>query len=108
MFKYFLSRACKCEEQFKDGVHTYTFTGPCVVTGKPYSVTVLGRELYNYHQGALIQDAFPNLSIDDREFLMSGMSPEAWAGMPKEEDYEDEEEAIAEGADDENGTTGNN
>jgi hypothetical protein len=26
----------------------------------------------------LIQDVFPDLSADDREFLMSGMTPEDW------------------------------
>ena len=28
--------------------------------------------------GALIQDAIPDISSDDREFLISGMSPEGW------------------------------
>lgn len=28
--------------------------------------------------GALIQDAFPNLSVNDREFIMSGITPEEW------------------------------
>lgn len=28
--------------------------------------------------GELIQNALPNLSSDDREFLISGMSPEGW------------------------------
>jgi hypothetical protein len=29
-------------------------------------------------QGKLIQDAFPNLSADDREFLLSGSTREEW------------------------------
>ena len=28
--------------------------------------------------GALIQDVMPEVSIDDREFLMTGMTPEDW------------------------------
>ena len=28
--------------------------------------------------GILIQDAFPNLSDDDREFILSGITPEEW------------------------------
>lgn len=28
--------------------------------------------------GELIQNALPNISSDDREFLISGMSPEGW------------------------------
>ena len=65
-------------ESFDNGVHVYTFTGKCQMTGKPYSVTVPGSGLYRYNQGALIQDAFPDLSAGDREFLMSGTSPEGW------------------------------
>jgi hypothetical protein len=49
------------------------------VTGKDYSVTVKGHELYAYRQGAYMQDALKSLSAADREFLMSGMSPEGWA-----------------------------
>lgn len=58
--------------------HTYTFTGPCFKTGKPYSVTVKAEELNAYRRGAHVQDAFKSLSADDREFLMSGYSPEGW------------------------------
>ena len=34
-----------------------------------------------------IQDVFPNLSADDREFLLSGITPEEWdnATLPPEE-----------------------
>ena len=28
--------------------------------------------------GGLIQDAFPNLSADDREFIMTGITPDEW------------------------------
>lgn len=75
--KYALSPACACVEQYEP-VHTSQFTGPCLKTGKPYSVTVPADGLYRYHQGQHIQDAFPSLSVDDREFLLSGYSPEGW------------------------------
>ena len=74
----YADRKCAYTEGFKKNVHTYTFTGPCVVTGKPYSVTVLGHELYAYRQGAKLQDAFVSLSAEDREFLLTGVSPEGW------------------------------
>jgi hypothetical protein len=32
-----------------------------------------------YDGGAKIQDAFPFLTTYEREFLMSGLTPEAWA-----------------------------
>lgn len=34
------------------------------------------RGLYAYRNGALIQDAFDFLSADEREFLISGLTPE--------------------------------
>ena len=55
-----------------------TFTGKCVILGTEHSVTVLNREIDAYHQGKLIQNAMPQLSIEDREFLQSGISPEGW------------------------------
>ena len=39
----------------------------------PMSVTEFGTGYRIYREGALIQDAFPNLSIDDREFMLNGM-----------------------------------
>lgn len=56
----------------------YTFTGPCMNSGKEYSVKVPKEGLYKYRCGALIQDAFPDLSAGDREFLITGFSPEGW------------------------------
>lgn len=73
----YADRFCQVEEKY-DPEHTYTFTGICLGTQKPYSVTVKGSDLYKYRQGAKIQDAFPYLSAGDREFLISGYSPEGW------------------------------
>ncbi len=61
-----------------ESTDTVTFTGPCFITTKPYSVTVKVKELALYRDGVSMQDAFKSLSVDDREFLMSGMSPEGW------------------------------
>lgn len=36
------------------------------------------EQLALYQQGLLIQDAFPNLSADQREFFMTGVTPEEW------------------------------
>lgn len=38
-------------------------------------------EVWASGAGALIQDAFPELNADQREFLMSGATPEAWEAM---------------------------
>jgi hypothetical protein len=38
-------------------------------------------EIWASGAGALIQDAFPELNADQREFLMSGATPEKWEEM---------------------------
>ena len=61
-----------------NGDGTITLFGPCAVTGEKYEVTVKEEELKQYEAGEYAQNAFPNLSADDREFLISGTSPEGW------------------------------
>tara|TARA_R110002012_G_scaffold118979_1_gene267950 strand:- start:386 stop:556 length:171 start_codon:yes stop_codon:yes gene_type:complete len=34
-----------------------------------------------WEKGALIQDAFPNLTPDEREFLKTGITPDEWDAM---------------------------
>lgn len=80
---------CTYTESFEDGQHVYIFTGPCQVTGKTYSVKVKGEELYAYRRGALAQNAFKTLSAEDREFLISGTSPDGWKQMYGGEDGEE-------------------
>jgi len=77
---------CTYVESIKDGVHIYTYSGSCVVTGKPYSIDVPGSELFAYRNGKKLQDAFVSLSPEDREFLLSGVSPEGWAILYHEEE----------------------
>ena len=73
----YADKFCQVTENFEP-IHTYTFTGICLGTQEKYSVTVKGVDLNKYREGAYIQDAFPYLSADDREFLISGYSPEGW------------------------------
>ena len=51
-----------------------------MLTGKTHTreVNVTHQEIAAWHAGALIQDAMPFLSDDDREFIMSGITPEEW------------------------------
>lgn len=58
-----------------------TVSGKCVVTGEEYEVTVTGRDIIKYRKGALAQDAFPYLTPEQREFLISGVSPNGWRKM---------------------------
>jgi hypothetical protein len=51
---------CEIVESYKPE-HTYTFVGPCLVTGKEQRVTVKAQDLFRYRQGSYVQDAFPYL-----------------------------------------------
>lgn len=53
-------------------------SGRCVVTRRPFAVTVAHEAWKRYLAGALAQDAFPELPKEDREFIVSGTSPEGW------------------------------
>lgn len=38
------------------------------------------KQLFRWKEGGeLVQDVFPHLSADDREFLMTGITPDEWA-----------------------------
>jgi len=77
MISRYLDTGCTYEENILP-THSYTFTGPCIMTGKEQQVTVPANELFAYRQGKLIQEAMPSLDADQREFLISGISANAW------------------------------
>jgi len=59
-----------------------------MLTGKIHEreIDVTPEQLQKWHDGMLIQDAMPHLSDDDREYLISGATPEEWDqffGPPK-------------------------
>lgn len=50
------------------------FTG----TVRTLDLDVTKEEFENWQNGMLIQDAMPRLSVDEREFLMTGLIGEEW------------------------------
>lgn len=44
------------------------------------------EQMDNFNQGELIQQAFPDLTKDQREFILTGTTQEEWDEMFKEED----------------------
>jgi len=50
-------------------------------------IPVTPEQLRSWEEGVAIQRAMPNLSGEDREFIMSGITPEEWT-----EHFGDEEE----------------
>ena len=67
-----------------------TIIKKCVHTGKSYSVTVDSEDYFKWVNGELAQRAFPYLSVADREFLISGISPEGWDQLFEDEKEEEE------------------
>jgi len=51
----------------------YTLSGNCTYCNIPQVVTVTAQAYYNWDHGMFVQNAFPNLSKDEREFLVSGI-----------------------------------
>lgn len=54
------------------------------ITGKENSLEldITEEELYDYiNGGKLIQEAFPWLSAEEREFILTGITPEDWKSI---------------------------
>lgn len=41
-------------------------------------LAITKEQVDNFSKGAKVQHAFPNLNIDEREFILSGIVPEEW------------------------------
>lgn len=50
----------------------------CTVTKKTYSVDVKQVDFDAWQNGKLAQDAFPYLTSEQREFLISNSTPDEW------------------------------
>lgn len=70
--------------------NTLEVTIPSPVTGKLSTMTLpVTMAAWNEWQaGQYIQAAMPDLCPEEREFLMSGMTEDDWAGMADEDDSE--------------------
>lgn len=79
---YFLTQPY--EEEWA-GDHTYTFKITCASCGSITPITVKGNDLYDYHHGKYIQDAFPYISKDDRELMISGICGNCFSLMMEDE-----------------------
>jgi len=57
-----------------------------VITGieRERDLDVTQEQFDAWENGVLIQEAFPNLSSDDREFIMTGIVQEEWETLNDE------------------------
>ena len=51
-----------------------------MMSGKSHEmeINVSEKQITLWMEGALIQDVMPNLTPEEREFLMTGITPEEW------------------------------
>lgn len=50
----------------------------CPFCGHINSIEVNITDYWDWQNGALVQDAFPYLSVDEREMIISGICPTCW------------------------------
>ena len=58
----------------------------CTVTEKEYRVSIDYNKYELWRAGELIQNVFPDLDLDQREFLISGFTPAEWSELYAMED----------------------
>ena len=62
-----------------------------LVSGKEYTMDIPGLTpamLRRWQAGELIQNVMPEFTVDQREFLMTGITPEEWEAMFPEDEEE--------------------
>ena len=55
-------------------------------TERTMDIPVTYEQLYDWNNGTLIQEAMPNLSADEREFIKTGITAEEWNMLEFEDD----------------------
>ena len=57
-----------------------------IISGKTTyrDLDITQEQLNEWSNGAFIQDVFPNLSLSDREYIMTGITEDEWDTLMKE------------------------
>ena len=66
--------------------HRVLFSKMCPVTNKEYIVEVENYSFRSWLSGAYAQDAFPELSVQQRDFIITHMTPEEYELAMKDTD----------------------
>lgn len=53
----------------------------CPICGQAHEIEVNEMDYWDWKDGAFVQDAFPYLSAEVREMLISGICPSCWSNM---------------------------
>jgi len=62
----------------------------CPFTGalNTMEIDVTDEQIMSWRNGMMIQQAMPNLSADEREFIMTGITPYMWDEMASDDEHE--------------------
>lgn len=53
---------------------------------RAYEVGATNAQVFDWMDGTLIQEAMPDLSPDQREYIITGLTPEEWDEIFKDQD----------------------
>ena len=62
----------------KTNLHEICLVTTCPFCGRSHEIEVNEIDYLNWQNGMMAQDAFPYLSADERELLISGIDSECW------------------------------
>lgn len=65
----------------KENLHEVCVVTYCPFCGKAHEIEVNEIDYLDWQDGELVQNAFPYLSADEREMLISGICPTCWDKM---------------------------
>lgn len=72
----------------KENKKEYIIITSCPFCGEINEIAVSEDDYWDWQDGALVQDAFPYLTVDEREMLISGICPDCWNDMFPEDEEE--------------------
>lgn len=74
-------------------IRNLTVGNRCPLCGKVHNVTVDKAGFERWILGVSVKSAFPYLSADEREILLSGICPECWGSMCAFDEEEEDADA---------------
>ena len=78
IFNYYIYKHQQSDVGQKGLTMLITKTSPFSGNTNSMEIEVTQEQLSSWENGTLIQNAMPNLSADEREFIMTGITPEEW------------------------------
>ena len=62
-----------------------TLNRPCIMCATNQVIKMTAKQFVEWQEGKLLQDACPDMSVDDREILISSICPTCWRKQFEEE-----------------------